>query len=212
MPAGALRREVCGTLQRTWRSIDWRSATVAAVKHLKTDELEAGLDHVRSSPADAGTVELIVRRPDIDLREVIEEGELDLEEGLVGDNWRPRGSGAKGDAPAHPDKQVALINSRCVALLAGHRDRWQLAGDQFHVDFDLSTENLPAGSRLQLGSAVIEITDQLHLGCAKFSQRFGVDALRLVNSDAGRRLRLRGVYARVVQPGTVRQGSAIAKI
>jgi MOSC domain-containing protein YiiM len=180
--------------------------------YVSADELEAGLDEIRSSPASDGTVERIVRRPAVDEREVLEEGSLDPDEGLVGDGWRVRGSGRTEDGSAHPDRQLTLMNARVIGLISPDRDRWPLAGDQLFVDLDLSHENLPAGTRLALGSAVIEVTDELHAGCAKFTQRFGSAAIRFVNSPAGRALRLRGMYARVIESGTVRQGDAIRKL
>jgi hypothetical protein len=180
--------------------------------YVDAEELEAGLDHIRRAPAAEGTVELIVRRPATDEREVLEEGVLDSDEGLVGDCWRFRGSSRTPDRSAHPGMQVTLMNARVTALVAGDRERWPLAGDQLYVDLDLSTENLPAGTRLAVGSAVLEVTDQLHTGCAKFTYRFGSAAIRFVNSKPGRALRLRGMYAKVLEPGTVRPGDAIRKL
>jgi hypothetical protein len=180
--------------------------------HLNQVELEAGLDDIRRSPADDGRVELIVRRPAENEREVLEEGVLDLEEGLVGDTWRLRGSSRTPDGGPHPDMQLNVINARAAALVAAHTDRAVLAGDQLHLDLDLSADNLPAGTRLALGSAVIEVTDQPHTGCQKFSARFGLDALRFVNSPEGKSLRLRGLNAKVVVPGTVRAGDTVRKI
>jgi hypothetical protein len=180
--------------------------------YVGADELQAGLDEIRSSPGSEGTVELIVRRPAENEREVLEDGSLDVDEGLVGDGWRTRGSGRTEDGSAHPHMQLTLMNARVIALVAPDRDRWPLAGDQLFVDFDLSHDNLPAGTRLALGSAVIEVTDELHAGCAKFTHRFGSAAIRVVNSPAGRALRLRGMYARVIESGTVRQGDAIRKL
>ena len=174
--------------------------------------LEAGLDHVRAAPADQGRVELIVRRPAENEREVLAVAELDRDEGLVGDTWRARGSSRTPDGSAHPDMQLNLMSARVAQLVALEADRWQLAGDQLYVDLDLSEANLPAGARLELGSAVIEITDQPHRGCAKFAARFGRDALRFVNSAAGDELRLRGVNAKVVVAGTVRPGDEIRKV
>jgi len=182
------------------------------VNHRTADELAAGLDEIRSSPADAGTVELIVRRPAEDEREVLDVGVLDLDEGLVGDAWRQRRSGRTPEGPADPGTQVTLMNARVIALLARERERWPLAGDQLYVDLDLSHENLPPGTRLALGSAVIEVTAEPHTGCAKFSARFGSDAIRFVNSPLGRQLRLRGVNARVVEPGAVSRGDAVRKL
>jgi MOSC domain-containing protein YiiM len=180
--------------------------------HVDTDRLETGLEEILRSPASEGTVELIVRRPGVDQREVLEEGQLDLREGLVGDHWLTRGSSSSGDGSAHPDRQLTLMNARVIALLAGDRSRWPLAGDQLYVDLNVSRENLPPGMRLEVGSAVIEVTDELHTGCAKFTERFGSAAIRFVNSRDGRALRLRGMYARVVEPGVVRPGDAIRKL
>jgi hypothetical protein len=180
--------------------------------HLTTAALEAGLGHLRASPADLGRVELIVRRPAVDEREVLAEGVLDAREGLVGDTWKDRPSGRTPDGSPHPDMQLNVINARLSALIAIDLDRRALAGDQLHLDLDLSEANLPPGTRLELGSAVIEVTEQPHTGCAKFSARFGRDALRFVNSPLGRELRLRGMNARVVVPGTVRAGDVVRKV
>jgi hypothetical protein len=185
---------------------------MAEATHLTTVELEAGLDTIRQSPKDEGVIALIVRRPQIDAREVLEEGELDLTEGLVGDSWRVRGSSRTPDGLAHPDMQLNIMNARVIALVAREKNRWPLAGDQLFIDLDVSQENLPPGTRLALGPAVIEITDQPHTGCKKFAARFGLDALKLVNSPLGRQLQLRGVNARVAQPGRIRVGDLVKKL
>ena len=169
------------------------------------------LAEVRQSPRDAGPVELIVRRPAVEEREVVEEAELDLVEGLVGDCWRTRGSKSMPDGSANPDAQLTVMNSRVAALVAGERERWPLAGDQLYVDLDLSYENLPPGTRLEIGSAVIEVTAQPHTGCGKFLRRFGIDAQKLINSTDGRELNLRGINAKVVVAGTVRAGDEIRR-
>ena len=184
---------------------------MAVVRHLTLAELEAGLDGVRESPKDAGVLQLIVRRPAVDAREVLEEAELSTETGLVGDTWAVRESSRSEDGRAHPHMQLNIMNARAAALVAQDPERWALAGDQLYVDLDLSGENLPAWTRLQVGSAVIEITDQPHTGCKKFVERFGRDAMRLVNSPVGRALNLRGVNARVVQGGTIGVGDSIKK-
>jgi hypothetical protein len=181
-------------------------------KHLTMAELEAGLDKIRKAPKDEGVIALIVRRPQVDAREVLEEGELDLVEGLMGDTWKVRGSSRTPDGAAHPDMQLNIMNARVIALVAREKDRWPLAGDQLFIDMDVSSENLPPGTRLALGSAVIEVTDQPHTGCKKFESRFGLDALKFVNSPLGRRLQLRGVNAKVTQPGVIRVGDSVKKI
>jgi hypothetical protein len=180
--------------------------------HRSTAELEAALDEFRSAPASLGTVDLVVARPVEDERVVLAEGVLDVEVGLVGDNWSSRGSKMTDDGAAHPEMQLNVINARLSRFVAVDPARRALAGDQLHVDFDLSQENLPAGSRLALGSAVIEVTAKPHLGCVKFVERFGKDAMRFVNSPLGRELRLRGLNARVVVAGTVRPGDEVRKL
>jgi hypothetical protein len=185
---------------------------MVAVKQLSTAELEAGLDEIRQSPQAAGTLALIVRRPAIGEREMLEIGELDLREGLVGDTWRVRPSSRTTDGSAHPDMQLNVINARLAALVAQDPERWQLAGDQLYVDLDLSLANLPPGTRLALGTAVIEVTPQPHNGCQKFVERFGLDAMKFVNSPVGKELRLRGLNAKVVQPGVIRAGDIVKKI
>lgn len=182
------------------------------MEHLSAADLEAGLDHIRSSPSDGGSVELIVRRPAVDEREVLEVGTLDADEGLVGDTWKVRGSSSTPDGNAHPLAQLNIMNARAAALVAGADDRRPLAGDQLYIDLDLSYDNVPPGTRLEVGSAVIEVTEKPHRGCAKFAARFGKDALRFVNSPVGRELNLRGVNARIVQPGVVRTGDPVRKL
>lgn len=174
-------------------------------------DLDAGLDHVLASPNDRGTVDLVVRRPDVDEREILDEGELIVGEGLAGDNYLQRGSSATDDGSAHPEAQINIMNSRAVDLVAGgDRSRWALAGDQLFVDLDLTTENLPVGTRLQVGTAVLEVAQKPHNGCQKFSARFGVDAVRWVNAD--RTQRRRGLNAIVVEAGVVRPGDDIVKL
>jgi len=179
--------------------------------HLTTDQLNAGLEHVKNSPTDAGTVEMIVMRPRTDEREVLDVGELVVGEGLSGDNYLARGG--SGDEPAHPEAQLNIMNARAIDVITnGDKDRWKWAGDQLLVDFDLSVDNAPAGTRLEIGSAVVEISQKPHRGCAKFSARFGQDAVRWVNGEDGTHLKLRGLNAMVISPGTVRPGDTIRKV
>jgi len=184
----------------------------ATPRHLTLAELEAALPATLQSPKDEGTLELIVRRPAVGRRDVLDTGELDLATGLVGDTWNMRKSTRTADGSPHPDMQITVMNSRVVALIAGDKTRWGLAGDQLYVDLDISAENLPSGTRLAIGSAVIEVTAQPHTGCAKFVQRFGVDAMKFVNSPRGMRLLLRGINARVVTPGRIQTGDRVRKL
>lgn len=174
--------------------------------HLTQSELEAGLEEIRRSPRDAGTLQLIVRRSQSEQREVLQRAELDLAEGLVGDCW------SAGPRPASRDTQLTLINARAIALIAVRPERWPLAGDQLYVDLDLSAANLPPGTRLSIGAAVVEITAEPHTGCGKFRERFGSAALQFVNSPVGRALNLRGVNAQVVTAGAIRHGDCVRKL
>ena len=150
---------------------------------------------------------MIVSRPAVDERAVLDEGELIVGKGLAGDNYLDR----YGDDEPNPEAQLNLMNSRSVDLVAdGERDRWPLAGDQFFVDLDLSESNVPAGTRLAIGGAVIEVSPKPHNGCAKFADRFGIDAARFVNTKDG--TRLRGINAMVIEPGVVRTGDTIEKL
>jgi MOSC domain len=182
------------------------------VIQLTMTELEAGLDDILHSPQDNGILKMIVRRPVDDEREVVKQGELDVQTGLVGDNWKIRGSKHAADGSANINAQITLMNSRMIALLAQDEARWALAGDQLYVDFDLSEENVPPGTRLAIGSAILEVSAEPHTGCAKFSQRFGVDAHKFVNSPGRKQLHLRGINTRIVQSGTVRVGDVVKKI
>jgi len=175
-------------------------------------ELEAALDHLREAPKDEGILQLIVRRPQIDKREVVDEAELDPVLGLIGDNWNLRGSSKTADGSPHPEMQINIMNSRVTALVAQEMERWPLAGDQLYIDMDLSKENLPAGSRIAVGSAVIEVTPPPHTGCHKFVSRFGADAMKFVNSKVGKELCLRGINGKVIQAGVVKVGHAARKI
>jgi MOSC domain-containing protein YiiM len=180
-------------------------------RHRSTADLDAGLGQVLASPSDDGTLELIVSRPEVDERVVHDEAEFAVGEGLVGDNYVARGNPRTDDGTAHPEAQVTLMNSRSVDLVsAGDRGRWALAGDQLFVDFDLSVANAPTGTRLRIGTAILEVSEKPHTGCAKFRARFGVDAARWVNSRDD--IRRRGINAMVVEAGTVRQGDTISKL
>lgn len=182
------------------------------VTHRNTEELLANLADVQSSPRDGGSLDLIVARPGEGRRVSLEAGDLTVEDGLVGDDWRGRGSSRTDDGSAHPEMQLTLMNRRFLAFIARDRSRWPLAGDQLIVDFDLSVDNLQPGQRLAIGSAVVEITAMPHTGCRKFADRFGRDAIAFTATDDGRRLRLRGIYAKVVTSGRVTVGDDIRKL
>ena len=180
--------------------------------HRTLPELESALPFIKESPKQAGRIELLVRRPDVNQREVIEEAQFDPRRGLIGDNWEHKPSRWTQDGSPYIAMQVNVMNSRVIDAISPDRSRWPLAGDQLFVDFDLSADNLPAGTRLRVGSALLEVTDRPHTGCDKFVQRFGIDATKFVNSATGRALNLRGINARVIEPGLARRGDVIAVV
>ncbi len=175
------------------------------IKHLSADKLEQGVDHILASPGDVGTLKLIVIRPDVDQRETPAEGRLDTEQGLIGDSWSTREN-------ADLDRQLTIMNARVVGLVAQTLERWPLAGDQLYLDMDLSDDNLPPGTQLALGDAIIEVTEPPHTGCKKFTTRFGVDAVVFVNSGRGKELNFRGINAKVIQSGDIKVGDAARKL
>jgi MOSC domain-containing protein YiiM len=180
--------------------------------HLSRDELEAGLAEILRSPGDRGALEAVVIRPETDARRSLRQSELSPERGIHGDHWAKGCWMSLPDGRPHPDVQVAIMNARTIALIAQEEARWPLAGDNLYVDLDLSTANLPPGTRLAVGSAILEITAVPHTGCKKFAERFGVEATRFVNSKEGKRLHLRGIYARIALPGRITVGDLVAKV
>ncbi len=173
-----------------------------------TDQLDTHLDRIVEAPCDVGTVELIVARPAKGERLVLESAELRPGVGLVGDNYLERGSSKPGGGPADPLGELNVMSVRALEAVAGvDRERWSLAGDQLIVDFDLAEASCPAGTRLAVGAAIIEVTTKPHNGCAKFADRYGIDAARWINSRKD--LRLRGVCAVVIESGTVTTGDTI---
>lgn len=177
--------------------------------HQTTAELESKTENILAAPKDAGPIEMIVRRPGENEREVVESGVLTSEGGLVGDSWIDR---VDEEGNPHMAAQLTLMNARVADAVAVSRDRWPLAGDQVYIDMDISHENLPAGSRIQVGDAVVEISDVPHTGCAKFAGRFGKEALRFANVGAGRDNRFRGVNAFVVEGGSFSVGDKVTKL
>lgn len=180
--------------------------------HRTLAELEAAVPALTASPRDRGTLEMIVVRPGPDRRETPPVAACTVDGGVQGDDWIERGSRHTDDGRANPDQQVAMMNARFLDLVAGSRDRWPLAGDQLVVDLDLSEDHLQAGDRLRIGEVEVVVTPHAHNGCAKFRDRFGVDALRLANGTTGRHLHLRGIYVRVVVPGTLHVGDTIERV
>ena len=176
--------------------------------HTTRDELDQQLPTLRSLPTGEGTLELIVTRPQEGERETHESAELTLEDGLVGDRWKAR-VGADGRPDRH--NQLTIASTHLLGLIA-EPERWALAGDNLLVDIGLDKDSLPAGSRLAIGDTVVEISEEPHTGCAKFSARFGSDALKFINSPEGRQLRLRGLNAKVVVPGTISVGDPIRRL
>ncbi|MBL8099748.1 MAG: MOSC domain-containing protein [Anaerolineales bacterium] len=182
------------------------------LKQYPISELELGIDEIKDSPKDNGVLEMIVRRPETETREIINAGEINLENGLAGDNWKARGNDHTPDGSADPEAQITLMNSRVIQLLSGDKENWQWAGDQLFVDMDLGIENLPPHSRIQVGSVILEISAKPHTGCKKFSGRFGIEALEFISTPLGKALRMRGVNAKVIQAGEIKVGDVVKKL
>ena len=211
-PLAVQRSLVERTRSNPPKAADSETMTADPARHRTPEELETALDHIRQAPADRGTLKLIVRRPAVDAREVLDTGMLSLDEGLVGDTWNQRSSTKTPDGGPLLDAQLNIMNARAAAAVAGPIERWALAGDQLYIDLDISLETLPAGTQLAIGEAVIEVTAEPHTGCGKFSSRFGLDALRFVNSPTGRALNLRGINARVITPGPIQTGNTVTRL
>jgi hypothetical protein len=180
---------------------------MAELQHRTLDEIESGFVYVLQSPGDSGVLELIVRRPRHDQREVLESAELSLPHGLIGDLWS-----VGKDASSSRAAQVTLTNSRLVHLLAGDKKNWSLAGDQLYVDFDLAEANLPPGTHLAIGTAVLEVSAKPHTGCRKYMARFGPDALQFISAPERKSLNLRGINCSVVKGGIIHVGDLVRKI
>jgi len=180
--------------------------------HFTLAELQAGLPDIIASPADTGLLEAIVIRPSAGERRELDSVEISLAGGVHGDNWALGCWKTTDDGKPHPDVQICIMNSRCIAKVAGSRENWAPAGDNLFIDMDLTRENLPTGQRLAIGSAIVEVTADPHTGCANFVERYGREATVFVNTGEGRKLRLRGIYARVVQDGRVSVGDRVVKV
>ena len=186
--------------------------TLSPLRHLTFDELNAGLAHIRASPKEEGRLEAIIARPAPGERRDLASSEISLAGGVHGDHWAKGCWKTTADGKPDPDVQICMMNARCIELIAQERSNWPPAGDNFFIDMDLTPGNMPPGTRLGIGSAIIEVTGIAHNGCASFIERYGRDACVFVNTGEGERLRLRGIYARVVRDGRVSVGDKVKKL
>lgn len=182
------------------------------MKHKTLNYLLDGLTHIKKSPKTKGDLQLIVRRPDVDQRELLKSAEINTDEGLIGDDWKARNKLKAHLRLNNGYDQITIMNSRVIERIAGSPEHWPPAGDQLYVDFDLSRNNLPPGTQLKLGSVILEVSKKDHTGCKKFIQRFGRDAFNFVNSAEGKQLCLRGINTRVIRSGSVKLGDSICKL
>ncbi len=180
--------------------------------HLTAAEFEEKLPWILDAPRNKGVLKMIVIRPGKNERTILKTCELSAAQGTHGDIWAWDCWKSLPDGSPHPDVQIALTSSRVMEAIEADHDRRALAGDNLYVDLDLSQANLAPGDRLSVGSAVLQITDTPHNGCRKFRERFGVDALKAIDSESGKANRLRGVYARVTQDGVVTVGDVVTKV
>lgn len=179
--------------------------------HLSTEQITERVSNLPAAPTDRGVVASLVIRPETDAREVVSTLHVVPGEGIVGDNYLARGDEESRDGKAHPEAQICVMNVSVLDVLAdGDTTKWELAGDQILADFDLSTDNLPAGTRFSIGTATFEVANKPHNGCAKFAQRFGIDASRFANSDKVQRYR--GINVMVITEGDVNVGDTITKL
>ena len=181
-------------------------------RHLTMAELEDGFPEIIRSPKDNGRLEGIVVRPARGKRQELRTSDVSFDGGVHSDLWAKACWKSTEDGRPHPDVQICIMNARCIALIAQERGNWAPAGDNLFIDLDLSPDNLPPGQRLAIGTAIIEITDTPHNGCAKFIGRYGRDAGIFVNGRLGKRHRLRVVYARVIRDGTVTVDDVVTKV
>jgi hypothetical protein len=168
-------------------------------RHVDLSELDRRLDAMRASPRDVGIVRALVRRADGGgRRELLDSVTLSEVEGMPGDAW-----GRRPDRT--PESQLTAVEWGVAELIAnGHPIA--LFGDQLFLELDLSKGNLPVGSRVRLGAAVLEVSPKAHNGCQKYRRRFGPDALRFASRPDSRHRNFRGIYFRVVTEGLVRVG------
>lgn len=179
--------------------------------NLTTEQITERVSKLTPAPTDSGMVATLIVRPDTNERKIVPSIHVIPGEGIVGDNYLARGDKRTPDGSAHPEGQICLMNASVLDVLAdGDTNKWQLAGDQILVDFDLSTDNIPGGTRLSIGTATFEVSNKPHNGCAKFAERFGMDASRFVNSDKVQRYR--GINVMVVTEGDVSVGDTISKL
>lgn len=184
-----------------------------AERNATQDELDAATEHVLASPKEKSVLQIIVVRPKANERQTLERAELSPSGGIAGDRWSVDHWEHLPDGSPHPQSQVSLMNYRVLELIAGNSAAMPLAGDNLIFDLDLSEENLPAGSRLNIGSQVIlELTAVPHTGCGKFQKRYGKAAREFVNGDLGSKHSLRGRMATIVQAGTIAVGDRIEKV
>ncbi|MGF1524539.1 MAG: MOSC domain-containing protein [Leptolyngbyaceae cyanobacterium] len=183
------------------------------MQHISKEQFEQQLSYITAAPKNHGRLKMIVVRPRTNERQILHTCELSLKGGAHGDMWASGTWKSLPDGSPHPDVQLTLMNYRVLEAIADTDEQRALAGDNLCLDFNLSSENLTCGDRLQIGdSVVIEVTDVPHDGCHKFKKRFGIAALSYINSAQGKALHLRGIYAKVIVDGIVNIGDTIRKM
>jgi MOSC domain-containing protein YiiM len=170
-------------------------------RHLPIDALETRYAALAAPPTDRGRVRLLVRRRADGERELPDAVRLTVEDGLDGDGWSRR-------PPRDPNAQITAMRHDVAELIANGQAA-STFGDNVLVELDLSAENLPAGTRIEIGECLVEVTPEPHNGCAKFAARFGGAALRFINLKPLRSSRLRGIHWRVLRSGAVAVGDEI---
>ncbi len=183
----------------------WTTPEGDAERHLPMEDLLKRLAALPRAPRDRGEIAALFARPGSNERTPIEKANLTAAGGMPGDRWsRPR----EGKPDPRPDKMLATMQAGVARMIANGQPLG-LFGDNLYLDLDLSAANLPAGTRLRAGGAVLEVTPEPHNGCLKFKARVGADALRLVSRKEDRHRNLRGIYLKVIEDGLVAAGDPV---
>ncbi|MFT5632095.1 MAG: hypothetical protein ACI9HB_003282 [Gammaproteobacteria bacterium] len=180
--------------------------------HVRLAECEDALSTILAAPKSGAIVEQLCLRPGFSERSFPELLELTVAGGIIGERWTKAPWLTLSDGTPDPRIQVSILSKRVMDLCWRDRENTHHPGDTMIVDMDLGVENLPNGTRLGIGSAVVEVSDKFNTACIKWQGRYGAESLRWLNLRKNRDYRLRGILCRIVQDGVVRLGDELARV